>query len=542
MQNYDKPSGTLKDYEKATLSLARVGTRAALNFAFAFLRRAWKSGEDTELCSELLGEALDALQTLPEASLFDTGSQTIWMEAVEKSIKFLRQVALGDIMGGRCMVPKADRHIALNLLLELAAQKGSLCASLEAVLLLLTLWEKDAETEDNRSPPQPSGAPLANVLRRYDHINNYSANFGLSDSLPGSPTESFLRFLALPDDDNAPIDLKQAAVVIISHLDRLAKPHLPAGNFSNKVHQNIRPQQIFALGWNSFSSEMDGFNFDSGVDAYGNYLKYGTSTIELDHKIQVQQMVSSDNCILILSSTGQVYSIKNTGSDNSCHALLDGFENKVVIKVASHCEGSHFMALTADTQVYAWGSGTGGKLGLGDSQARDTPCKVHALTDKIVSGIFVGATYSACCTNSGELYTWGRGTYGCLGHSENTDKYVPALVKALQGHKIVDVALGSGDSHTLALTDVGVVFAFGDGDFGKLGNGSSNGSQVPIKIECLTKISRVFSGSQFSVALSSDGIVYTWGKGHGGRLGHGNLDHCTTPKVLSVSSILVLKL
>ena len=49
-----------------------MGSRAALSFAFAFLRRAWRSGEDQDLCSELLAEALEALQALPEASLFHT--------------------------------------------------------------------------------------------------------------------------------------------------------------------------------------------------------------------------------------------------------------------------------------------------------------------------------------------------------------------------------------------------------------------------------------------------------------------------------------
>ena len=56
--------------EKAALGLARVGSRAALSFAFAFLRRAWRSGEDQDLCSDLLTESLEALQALPEASLF----------------------------------------------------------------------------------------------------------------------------------------------------------------------------------------------------------------------------------------------------------------------------------------------------------------------------------------------------------------------------------------------------------------------------------------------------------------------------------------
>ena len=58
----------------ATEGLARLGSRAALSFAFAFLRRAWRSGEDGDLCTDLLEESLDALLTLPEASMFHAES------------------------------------------------------------------------------------------------------------------------------------------------------------------------------------------------------------------------------------------------------------------------------------------------------------------------------------------------------------------------------------------------------------------------------------------------------------------------------------
>jgi hypothetical protein len=36
----------------------------------------------------------------------------------------------------------------------------------------------------------------------------------------------------LPDNDSVAVDLKQAAVVIMSHLDRLAAPHAPPANFT----------------------------------------------------------------------------------------------------------------------------------------------------------------------------------------------------------------------------------------------------------------------------------------------------------------------
>ena len=70
--------------ERAAMGLARVGSRAALSFAFAFLRRAWRSGEDQDLCSDLLSESLEALQALPEASLFDSKAvSAVWLEVVE---------------------------------------------------------------------------------------------------------------------------------------------------------------------------------------------------------------------------------------------------------------------------------------------------------------------------------------------------------------------------------------------------------------------------------------------------------------------------
>lgn len=78
---------------QATAGLARVGARAALSFAFAFLKRAWRSGEDSDLCTEVLQEALEILQGLPVALLFDTASVSqVWLEVVDRSIKFLMEI------------------------------------------------------------------------------------------------------------------------------------------------------------------------------------------------------------------------------------------------------------------------------------------------------------------------------------------------------------------------------------------------------------------------------------------------------------------
>uniref|UniRef100_A0A182IU73 HECT-type E3 ubiquitin transferase n=1 Tax=Anopheles atroparvus TaxID=41427 RepID=A0A182IU73_ANOAO len=539
--------GATKDSDKATFGLARVGTRAALNFSFAFLRRAWRSGEDVELCSELLSEALEALQSLPEASLFDTAHMsTLWIEVVEKSIKFLRQVVLGDVMGGRCLVPKADRHIALNLLLELGAQKGTLGGSLEGVSLLLTLHEKDQQSDDNRSPPQNTGAPLVPLLHRYEQIESFGT-FNGSDSFHFGPTESFLRFLTLPENETTCVDLKQAAVIIISHLDRLAKPHLPAGNYSTKVISKSNSQKIFTLGWSACSPEVYGFTAteaaNNSVDAVvgagqfpGMIPRYSSATIELPGGVQVRQVVCAENTVYLLANTGQLFSLPHLTScttETGAPKQVEGLEVVNVIQVAAHCEGRHVLALTASGNVFSWGNGEGGRLGHGDTVTKEVPTRIVALAERQVTGVFCGASYSAAITATGELYTWGRGTYGRLGHGNSEDKHVPTLVTALKSHRVVHVALGCGDAHSLCVTETGDVFAWGDGDFGKLGNGSCNGSSLPVQIELpQTSAVKVFSGSQFSVALSRDGTVYSWGKGHGGRLGHGHSEHCPSPKMV----------
>nr|CAD7453261.1 unnamed protein product [Timema tahoe] len=158
-----------KSGERATISLAKVGSRAAMNFSFAFLRRAWRSGEDTDLCSELLTESLDALHSLPEATLFDESSVSpVWLEVVDRSDKFLRQVVLSG--SSWCEVPVCDQHTALCIILELAAQRATLGQMLDAVLLLLNLWGRGKYQADNRAKASGTCAPLVPLLKRFHTV------------------------------------------------------------------------------------------------------------------------------------------------------------------------------------------------------------------------------------------------------------------------------------------------------------------------------------------------------------------------------------
>lgn len=85
-------------------------------------------------------------------------------------------------------------------------------------------------------------------------------------------------------------------------------------------------------------------------------------------------------------------------------------------------------------------------------------------------------------------------------------------IKALADKRVVQVACGSRDAQTLALTDEGSVYSWGDGDFGKLGRGGSEGCNVPHEVERLRdqKVCQIECGAQFSLALTKLGQVWTW--------------------------------
>nr|XP_054329705.1 E3 ubiquitin-protein ligase HERC2-like isoform X1 [Pongo pygmaeus]XP_054329706.1 E3 ubiquitin-protein ligase HERC2-like isoform X1 [Pongo pygmaeus]XP_054329707.1 E3 ubiquitin-protein ligase HERC2-like isoform X1 [Pongo pygmaeus]XP_054329708.1 E3 ubiquitin-protein ligase HERC2-like isoform X1 [Pongo pygmaeus]XP_054329709.1 E3 ubiquitin-protein ligase HERC2-like isoform X1 [Pongo pygmaeus]XP_054329710.1 E3 ubiquitin-protein ligase HERC2-like isoform X1 [Pongo pygmaeus] len=106
------------------------------------------------------------------------------------------------------------------------------------------------------------------------------------------------------------------------------------------------------------------------------------------------------------------------------------------------------------------------------------------------------------------------------------------LVAGLKGLKVIDVACGSGDAQTLAVTEN--VWSWGDGDYGKLGRGGSDGCKTPKLIEKLQDLDvvKVCCGSQFSIALMKSGQVYSWGKGDNQRLGHRTEKYVRYPKLL----------
>lgn len=78
-------------------------------------------------------------------------------------------------------------------------------------------------------------------------------------------------------------------------------------------------------------------------------------------------------------------------------------------------------------EVFGWGSGWKGKLGLGDDLNHLTPTPLPSLRRKHITQLRCGSFHTVALTEQGEVFTWGIGERGQLGHGdlENRKSYNP---------------------------------------------------------------------------------------------------------------------
>ena len=111
-----------------------------------------------------------------------------------------------------------------------------------------------------------------------------------------------------------------------------------------------------------------------------------------------------------------------------------------------------------DLSVFTWGRGEDGQLGLGDTSDQDEPTYVDALRGVGVRQIACGSGHTVVLSTEGEVYTWGRGDDGRLGHGDNGWKYVPRITRSLAGQVVTQVTCGS--YHTAAVTGNGDLYTW----------------------------------------------------------------------------------
>ncbi|KAI3438759.1 hypothetical protein D9Q98_001177 [Chlorella vulgaris] len=227
--------------------------------------------------------------------------------------------------------------------------------------------------------------------------------------------------------------------------------------------------------------------------------------------------------------------------DAAVPLLVEGLQGRDVVSLEAGA--LHTAAVTADGELYTFGSNDEGQCGmrLAGSEGVLAPIRVTALENFPVQQAACGAAHTVALLDGGSVAACGSGEYGQLGLGAGSASQVelPRVIKDLRSMHIVRAA--AGGSHTLALSSTGGVFGFGNGSFGALGRGTTEGSDVPRPISRLWPLGvvQVACGENHSAALTVDGRVLTWGRGRYGALGLGDFENRSTPMVVqSLGSVV----
>ncbi|XP_011043875.1 PREDICTED: uncharacterized protein LOC105139209 [Populus euphratica] len=207
------------------------------------------------------------------------------------------------------------------------------------------------------------------------------------------------------------------------------------------------------------------------------------------------------------------------------------------------CGDWHTAAVSSSGQLFTYGDGTFGVLGHGNLQSLPHPKEVESLKGLWVKSVACGSWHTAAIVDvifyqfkfngvGGKLFTWGDGDKGRLGHADLEKKLQPTCVAQLVEHDFVQVSCGR--MLTVALTRTGKIYTMGSSVHGQLGNPQAKDKSIAIVEGKLKEelVKEISSGSYHVAALTSGGSVYTWGKGTNGQLGLGNVEDRNVPTLV----------
>jgi alpha-tubulin suppressor-like RCC1 family protein len=195
----------------------------------------------------------------------------------------------------------------------------------------------------------------------------------------------------------------------------------------------------------------------------------------------------------------------------------------------------------------AWGNNNNGQIGDGTSGTnRLSPVSVdlsRVLPGATITSIFSGAYHNVLLTSTGQAYAWGYNNCGQIGDGTIAVDRLSAVsvdtTGVLKGKIITNIA--SGGFHTVALSSVGQVYAWGLNDQGQIGDGTNVTNRLsPVSIATNGKVfSSVSAGAYYSMALSLSGQVYAWGNNNYGQIGDGTYGtNRLSPVPVDVSGVL----
>ncbi|MBH9971923.1 InlB B-repeat-containing protein [Bifidobacterium sp. W8109] len=329
----------------------------------------------------------------------------------------------------------------------------------------------------------------------------------------------------------------QTKPVRVQTPDRKTYPDLPA---------DFTYVQVSGGGNNSLAVGSDGNAYAWGLNQYGQ-LGNGTTT-NRNTPVRVSNPADTPTDFTFVQVSGGAYYSLAVGNDDNVYAwginqygqlgnnTSNTFANPIPVRVrdpANPTDASkglkavqvnagwrHSLAVGKDGYAYAWGYNDDGQLGNNTSNTFANPIPVRVRdpanpTDasKGLKAVQVSGGYehSLALGSDGYAYAWGRNYEGQLGNtaSGSTVNPIPVRVRdpanptdTSQGLKAVQVS--TGFQHSLAVDSDGYTYAWGNNQYGELGNDSiSTGDYSPVPVPAVFNLMPVITGIRFDSTRAS---------------------------------------
>lgn len=200
------------------------------------------------------------------------------------------------------------------------------------------------------------------------------------------------------------------------------------------------------------------------------------------------------------------------GIDETLPVLIDTSTNWRAVKVGS----THILGLRNDNTLWALGLNTAGALGIaGDGSFNPTKAISPQFVMKDVAYFETHGATSFAIDKYGYFYIWGASgglkiTDGNQNYYKDSVYYtIPHLVTNDSNWKEVKIK----GSHALALKKDGTLWTWGGNEFGQLGLGNYNNSDIPTQIGFDKNWKSISAGNSNSFAIKTDGTLWSWGRG-----------------------------
>jgi len=208
-------------------------------------------------------------------------------------------------------------------------------------------------------------------------------------------------------------------------------------------------------------------------------------------------------------------------TDSNIPVTVDGITNAIAVAAG----GFHTVALLSDGTIMAWGKNNYGQLGNSSNADSDTPVTVTGIDNAVA--IAAGGRHTLAVLDDGTVKAWGFDLYGELGDDfPKVDKNAPVSVDG-----IVDAdGVAAGASHSAAVLSDNTINAWGSNSDFQIGSGGyADSYPTPVSVSGISTAVKVSGGRYHTVCLLSDGTVKAWGDNNYGELGDGSYDTSNVP-------------